>query len=144
MHHTQPVRVLVRDMITSVRLGIHAHEQTDPQRICVNVVLEGRIPLGPTSIAECMDYDHIYARVVKQWPSRSQTALIETLLEELVDFCFLSDERVEQLTASITKPDVFAEAAGVGVEMTKTRAVWSAEKTWSTEKTRNAEMTNHG
>jgi dihydroneopterin aldolase len=125
---TQEVHVIVRDLMTTIPVGIHAHEQGMSQRVCLNVDLFGTIPLQPSSIADCIDYDHIHALVVTQWPNRPHTPLLETLLLELIDFCFHNDARITKITASITKPDIFHEASRVGVAFTKTRQRWEEER----------------
>lgn len=118
----------MRDLLTAVRIGIHAHEQEAPQRLLVNLSLEGEIPLRPATVKDCIDYDHIHAFVTQEWPSRPHVELLETLAGELVDFCFMQDSRLLRLTVSITKPDVFPNAAQVGVELTKTRNDWEEER----------------
>jgi len=125
---TQEIHTIVHDLQASVAIGIHGHERLEKQRIYVNIELVGRIPLRPETIADCMDYDHIHALVVGEWPNRTHTELLETLLIELVDFCFTNDSKLTAITASITKPDIFKEAARVGVKIHKTRAAWLIEK----------------
>ncbi len=124
----QEVHVIVRDLMTTIPVGIHTHEQGASQRVCLNMDLFGTIALQPKSIADCIDYDHIHRLVVEQWPNRPHTPLLETLLLELIDVCFHNDARITKITASITKPDIFHEASGVGVAFTKTRQRWEEER----------------
>jgi len=124
----QEVHVMVRDLVTTVPIGIHAHEQGASQRVCLNMDVFGRIILEPASIHDCIDYDRIHDLVVRQWPHRSHTLLLETLLLELIDFCFNNDTRITKITASLTKPDIFHEASHVGVAFTKTRQRWEEER----------------
>ena len=124
----QEVRVIVRDLMTTIPVGIHTHEQGASQRVCLNMELFGTIVLQPQSIADCIDYDHIHRLVVERWPNRPHTPLLETLLLELIDFCFHNDARINKIAASITKPDIFHEASGVGVAFTKTRQQWEEER----------------
>lgn len=46
--------------------------------------------------------------------------LVETLAEQVADLC-LADHRVRIVRVRVEKPDVFAEAAGVGVEIERVR-----------------------
>ena len=127
MGKTQEVRVNIRDLLTSIHVGIHPHERGRVQRVCINMELVGNIPVHATTIADCINYDPIYALVVEQWPLRPHVELLENLLAELIDFSFRSDSRLTRLIASVTKPDIFTQAASVGVEIEKTRAQWEQD-----------------
>lgn len=115
-------RVMLRDMVVEVRLGLHPWERhrERPQRIVVNVELfahqDGPFSGGAESV---LDYDPI-RDAVKAWRGRGHTDLIETLLEELVTLCF-ANRRVEACRVSIVKPDIFNETAGAGVEVYRVR-----------------------
>ncbi len=116
------VRMMIRDLVTEVRLGLHPWERhpEKPQRIVVNVELYA----APRSakykdVSAVVDYDHI-RNALKKWPRRKHTVFIETLLEELVTLCF-KDKRVEACRVSIFKPDIYKEAAGAGVEVYRIR-----------------------
>jgi len=115
-------RMMIRDLVTEVRLGVHPWERHDekPQRIVINVELFaddiGRPSEGLSSI---VDYDYI-REAIRAWPGRAHTVLIESLLEELVELGF-RDTRVKACRVSILKPDVYNEAAGAGVELYRVR-----------------------
>jgi 7,8-dihydroneopterin aldolase/epimerase/oxygenase len=114
-------RINIRDLATTIRVGIHEHEKT-PQRVLVNGVIEVDYAARPQSIKECFDYDHIHRLVVKEWPARPHTPLLETWVSELLEYIFRADARVAYAKASVCKPDIFAEAEAVGVEAEWTRA----------------------
>lgn len=116
------VRMMIRDLVTEVRLGLHPWERhpEKPQRIVVNVELYA----APRStkykdVSAVVDYDYI-REALRKWPRRKHTVFIETLLDELVKLCF-KDRRVEACRVSIFKPDIYNEAAGAGVEVYKVR-----------------------
>ena len=52
--------------------------------------------------------------------AQQRQALLETLVEELIGVCF-SLPPVEACRVRITKPDIFPEAAGAGVEIFRRR-----------------------
>src|ERR1700755_1077646 len=84
------VRMMIRDLVTEVRLGLHPWERhpEKPQRIVVNVDLYAAPPKGRTrGASSIVDYDYI-RDALKTWPRRRHTIYIETLLEELVTLCF--------------------------------------------------------
>ena len=117
------VRMMIRDLVTEVRLGLHPWERhpEKPQRIVVNVELYAAPQTTKYEhVSAVVDYDYIRV-ALKKWPNRKHTVFIETLLDELVKLCF-KDKRVEAARVSIFKPDIYNEAAGAGVEVYRLRA----------------------
>ena len=102
-------------------IGIYPHE-CKPQRVLVNVVVEGKYPVKPQSIAECFNYEHVHNLVIGQWPKRPHIDLLETAVNELLEYIFRSDQRVANVKVCLAKPDIFSEAESVGVETEWTRA----------------------
>jgi len=114
--------MMIRDLVTEVRLGLHPWKRhpEKPQRIVVNVELFAAPPRAKfKDVSSVVDYDYI-RDVLKKWPRRRHTVFIETLLDELVKLCF-RDKRVKAARVSIFKPDIYNEAAGAGVEVYKVR-----------------------
>ncbi len=116
-------RMMIRDLETHVRLGVHAHERypDKPQRIIVNVEMfaDGRSHLKGEGLASVIDYDPIHD-AIGAWADRPHVLLIETLLEELIALCF-RDARVRACRVSIVKPDIYDAAAAAGVEIYRVR-----------------------
>ena len=116
------MRIILRDVLTEAHVGLHPWERhaERPTRLVVNVEMfahtDGARPATPETV---IDYDGVRA-ALRNWPDRPHTDLLETLLEELVELCFL-DARVEACRVSIVKPDVFNEAAAAGVEVYRLR-----------------------
>ena len=116
------VRMMIRDLVTEVRLGLHPWERhpEKPQRIVVNVELYAAPQTTRYKhVSSVVDYDYI-REALRKWPRRRHTVFIETLLDELVKLCF-RDKRVMAARVSIFKPDIYNEAAGAGVEIYKVR-----------------------
>ena len=66
-------------------------------------------------IDECLDYSRVCA-FVQAWKHRPHTELVETLLHDVIEFCF-DDARVQRVSVEILKPDVIVGADAVGVAM---------------------------
>ena len=117
------IRVVLRDIETEAHVGLHPWEQHPerPTRLIVNVEMFAplRQPLSAETPDTMVDYDPIRA-ALKAWPNRGHTALLESLLHELVTLCF-QNKRVSACRVSIMKPDIFNEAAGAGVEVYQVR-----------------------
>jgi dihydroneopterin aldolase len=118
------IRMMVRDFVTEVRVGIHPWERhvERPQRVIVNMDLYADDPKtrDREDLSSVVDYDYICAHL-RTWPAKPQVDFIETLLEELVELAF-HDARVRACRVSIVKPDIFNDAAGAGVEIYRVRS----------------------
>lgn len=114
-------RIFVKDLETRVKIGIHQHER-EAQRLLVNAEIEGIYSAMPKGIEDCFNYDHIHNLVIGQWPSRPHVELLETLVIDLLKHIYTMDQRVDYAKVSISKPDIFKEAQGAGVE-----AGWTIE-----------------
>ena len=121
-HAGDHVRVLLSDVAVDVRIGLHAWERHPerPTRLIVNVEMFAAWPL-PKAGAEggFIDYDRVRDHVAS-WRERDHVELLETLVEELIGVCFALPP-VEACRVRITKPDIFPEAAGAGVEIFRRR-----------------------
>jgi dihydroneopterin aldolase len=110
-------RVILRDVQTSAHVGLHPWERHPerPARLIVNVELFAHAQGAGVFI----DYDPVRA-AIGSFPLRPHTDLLETLVEELVAVC-LANPRVEACRVSVVKPDIFNDAAAVGVEFFRVR-----------------------
>lgn len=108
-------QMIARGIRVEMYLGICDFEYAAPQTVIVNVIAEGELPYRPKNIAECLDYSRVCA-FVQAWKHRPHTELVETLLHDVVEFCF-EDTRVQHVAVEILKPDVIAYADAVGVGM---------------------------
>ena len=121
-HAGDHVRVLLSDVAVDVRIGLHPWERHPerPTRLIVNVEMFAAWPLaesGPEG--DFIDYDRVRDHI-NGWRGREHVELLETLVEELISVCFALPP-VEACRVRITKPDIFPEAAGAGVEIFRRR-----------------------
>ncbi len=118
-------RVIIRELDVSVRVGLWEKEHEGPQKIRVNV--EAWAPLterfdekSNKQLSRVIDYTPIYRLIQEDWPKRDHIPLLESLAEEALDQCFL-DPRVQMARVSIEKIEIFPDAKGAGIEMTRRR-----------------------
>jgi 7,8-dihydroneopterin aldolase/epimerase/oxygenase len=124
------LRVILRDLVIEASVGLHPWEQHKerPTRLVVNIEMFAPLDergLSAEDEARIIDYDHI-RDALKTWHTRPHTKLLETLLNEIVALCF-RNSRVDACRVSILKPDIFGEAAAVGVEVYMRRQEWTAQ-----------------
>ena len=110
-----PWRIFLKNIETSIKIGIHDHEKK-PQRLQVNVTMEGEYPCFSTNINDYYNYDVIKCYVTEEWPTRPHVLLLENLVVDLLDFIFSSNDSVEYANVSISKLDIFQQVEAVGVE----------------------------
>lgn len=114
------VRVVLSDVAVDVRIGLHPWERhpEKPQRLIVNVEMFAPWPL-PSEGPGFINYDLVRNHIA-QWRDRDHVDLLETLVEELIGVCFRL-ETVAACRVRVTKPQVFPEASGAGVEIFRRR-----------------------
>lgn len=114
-------RVFVRDLEVSALLGIYPQEKTTPQRVIVNIdlsVREGQEPVAG-DIKNVVSYE-IVVRKVEEIVAAGHIGLAETFAERIAEAC-LKDRRVISARVRVEKPDVFANARSVGIEIERVR-----------------------
>ena len=74
---------------------------------------------GVYRLEHLIDYSGIHEHLMG-WEGRAHTDSLEELCEALLAFCF-ADLQVEACRVCIVKPNIYANAAGAGVEITRTR-----------------------
>lgn len=101
-------------------IGILDFEKIKKQTVIVNVTAYGNARGKPSSISQCLDYSKV-CEFVKSWEQRKHVDLLETLLFEVLDFCFSQDTRIFQVEAEIIKPNVidYVDAVGVGANLSR-------------------------
>ncbi|MCB1532910.1 MAG: dihydroneopterin aldolase [Alphaproteobacteria bacterium] len=119
------ISIFVKETRVNLRIGLCAHEKEAPQPVDVSVELFTDISyLYEADPENIIDYAKIHA-AVKGWEARDHVELIEEYLKELLELGF-SFPRVSAVRASISKPAIFEDAAGAGLEVYMNRQDWSA------------------
>jgi dihydroneopterin aldolase len=116
------IRMVLRDLVVEVSIGLHPWEQLRPQRLVVNVEAWAYVaaPYTQEDAALILDYDAIRNVIREDWPKRGHMKLLEPLAEELIQLCF-NHAAVAAARVRLEKPDIFSEAQGVGIELYRRR-----------------------
>lgn len=114
------MRIMVRDLMLSAKIGLHQHERIAQQRIRVNLDLA----IADQGVIDD-DYDKVvcYGELVtgvRHVVGAGHVNLVETLAERIAAMC-LADRRVLSARVRVEKLDVFPEASSVGVEIERHR-----------------------
>ena len=109
--------IFIRDLEMIASVGVHAHEKIKPQRIRVSIDLS--VGPRPADATDTVDTVLSYENVVKAVRATVATGhfhLIETLAEHIAADC-LAHPTVALVKVKIEKPDIFPDAATVGIEI---------------------------
>ena len=109
--------MFIRDLVLACRIGVYHHERFGDQRVQINAALGVREAPEPDqdSLAAVVCYDRI-AAAIRRVAAAGHVNLVETLAERIAGVC-LDDARVAVARVRVEKLDLYADAAGAGVEI---------------------------
>jgi dihydroneopterin aldolase len=110
-------RIFIRDLEMIASVGVHAHEKIKPQRIRVSIDLSvgPRAPNATDTVDTVLSYENV-VKAVRAIVATGHFHLIETLAEHIAADC-LTHFTVSAVKVKIEKPDIFPDAATVGIEI---------------------------
>ena len=117
-------RILLEALEVQVDIGFHDFEIGTPQRLLVTVEiwLDDELPPAEDDPQRAWDYDFLRSEVDEIASSRRwnlQETLAHAVFDRLATF-----RGVRALRVRTSKPDVYAQAHGVGVEIASFRGLW--------------------
>ena len=110
-------RILLDSMEVMADIGFHDYEIGAPQRLLVTVEvwLEDASPPADDNPAQAWDYDYVRNQVIELAGARRYN-LQETLAHAVYQR-FAAMRGVKALRVTTSKPDIYPDANGVGVEV---------------------------
>ena len=110
-------RIFVRDLEMIASVGVHEFEKVRPQRIRVSIDLSvgPRPPDATDTVDTVLSYENI-VKAIRAIVATGHFHLIETLAERVAAEC-LKHYTVASAKVKIEKPDIFPDAATVGIEI---------------------------
>jgi 7,8-dihydroneopterin aldolase/epimerase/oxygenase len=117
-------RILLESLEVQADIGFHDFEIGTPQRLLVTVEiwLDDEVPPAADDPQRAWDYDFLRSEVDEIASSRRWN-LQETLAHAVFD-SLAAFRGVRALRVRTSKPDVYAQAHGVGVEIASFRGLW--------------------
>jgi dihydroneopterin aldolase len=117
-------RILLESLEVQADIGFHDFEIGTPQRLLVTVEiwLDVEVPPAADDPQRAWDYDFLRSEVDEIASSRRwnlQETLAHAVFDRLAAF-----RGVRALRVRTSKPDVYAKAHGVGVEIASFRGLW--------------------
>jgi dihydroneopterin aldolase len=113
----KPYRIFIRDLEMIASVGVHQFEKIKPQRIRVSIDLTvgPRPPDASDTVDTVMSYENV-VKAVRSIVATGHFHLIETLAERIAAEC-LQHYTVSSAKVKLEKPDIFPDAATVGIEI---------------------------
>jgi dihydroneopterin aldolase len=110
-------RIFIRDLEMIASVGVYEFEKVRPQRIRVSIDLNvgPRAPDATDTADTVLSYENI-VKATRAIVATGHFHLIETLAEKIAAEC-LNHYTVASVTVKIEKPDIFPDAATVGIEI---------------------------
>ncbi len=124
MSSASTISIVMRNVELRVRIGEHAWEKNDAQRLHLQLALKFGFRAYNEHHGGYINYDPLRT-FLKEIEQRPHVERIETLAHDILTACFelTPAERVE---LTIVKPDIFPEMQGVGLRFDVARADFSA------------------
>jgi dihydroneopterin aldolase len=114
------MKVFVRDLVLSARIGVYQHEKLATQRVRINLeLLCTEHPAINDDLNNVVNYAELVGQV-RAIVDAGHINLVETLADRVAQAC-LADRRVQVAKIRIEKLDVFSETESVGVEIERAR-----------------------
>jgi 7,8-dihydroneopterin aldolase/epimerase/oxygenase len=117
-------RILLEDLEVKADIGFHEFEVGNPQRLLVSVEiwLDDRSPPAEDDPVRAWNYDFLRVEIEELAGARRYN-LQETLAHAIFDR-IAAFRGVGHLRVRTSKPDVYPDAHGVGVEIASFSGVW--------------------
>ena len=115
-------KVLVKDLVLKMLIGIHNFEKKKKQRVKFNLVINIDQNLIPNDkdLKSIINYEQVI-KTIMRITSRKHYPLLETLAEKIFDKLF-ENFRIKKVLFRIEKLDVIKNTSSVGIELEKNRS----------------------
>ena len=111
-------KVIVKDLILLLSVGIHQFEKLEKQRVKFNIEITADPNLKP-DIKSIVNYENVINNI-KRLTKKNHFELLEGLSESLFDEMF-KNKKIKKIKLKIEKLDIIKETSSVGIEVIKTR-----------------------
>ena len=120
-HFSYKRKVLIRDLILKISVGIHGFEKKKKQRVKFNIDINADPNLVPNdnSLDSIINYEDVIKNI-KKITNKKHYPLLETLAEKIFLKIF-ENNKVEKVKLRIEKLDILKSTSSVGVEIEKSK-----------------------
>ena len=114
-------KVIIKDLILSIYIGIHNFEKRKSQRVKFNIEILTNPYVTPNNknLNSILNYEEIVSRIEKI-TSLKHHELLEDLAENIFNMIF-RNKLVKKINLKIEKLDILKKANSVGIEVSKSK-----------------------
>ena len=120
-HFNYKRKILIRDLVLKISVGIHDFEKKKKQRVKFNLDINTDPSLVPddNNLNSIINYEDVIKNI-KKITNKKHYLLLETLAEKIFLKLF-ENIRVKKVKLRIEKLDVFKNTSSVGIEIEKSK-----------------------
>ena len=120
-HFNYKRKILVRDLVLKISVGIHDFEKKKKQRVKFNLDINTDPGLVPddNNLNSIINYEDVIKNIGKI-TNKKHYLLLETLAEKIF-FKLFENTRIKKVKLRIEKLDVFKNTSSVGIEIEKSK-----------------------
>ena len=120
-HFNYKRKILVRDLVLKISVGIHDFEKKKKQRVKFNLDINTDPSLVPedNNLNTIINYEDVIKNI-KKITNKKHYLLLETLAEKIFLKLF-ENIRVKKVKLRIEKLDIFKNTSSVGIEIEKSK-----------------------
>ena len=120
-HFSYKRKVLIRDLILKISVGIHGFEKKKKQRVKFNIEINADPNLVPNdnNLDSIINYEDVIKNI-KKITNKKHYPLLETLAEKIFLKIF-ENNKVEKVKLRIEKLDILKNTSSVGIEIEKSK-----------------------
>lgn len=119
--------IKIERMEIHLPVGVHGDE-VEPQPVWVSLSATGMASASPRSLEQCFDYEPLCHWMSCEWPRTPHTPLLETRINQLLEFVFGLHTGVQAVWAGLYKQRMSRHAVAVGLERQATRLEFEAQQ----------------
>ncbi len=115
-------KILVKDLIIKILVGIHNFEKKKKQRVRFNIeiIIDPNLAPDEGNLNSIVNYEDII-KSIKKITNKRHYPLLETLGEDIF-FRLFKDTKIKKIKLRIEKLDIIKNTSSVGIEIEKIRS----------------------
>ena len=114
-------KVIIKDLILNILVGIHAFEKKKRQRVKFNIEIltDPYVTPNGKDLNSILNYEEVVIKIEKLTDS-THHQLLEDLAENIFNILF-KNKLVKKIILKLEKLDILKKTKSVGIEVTKTK-----------------------
>tara|TARA_Y100001970_G_C13790768_1_gene630129 strand:+ start:81 stop:485 length:405 start_codon:yes stop_codon:yes gene_type:complete len=115
-------KVIIKDLITKISVGIHNFEKKKKQRVKFNlrISIDQNLMPDENNLKSIVNYEKVI-KLISKVTNKKHFLLLETLAEEIFSKLF-ENFKIKKILIRIEKLDIIKNTSSVGIEIEKSKA----------------------